>query len=208
MKTDRLKRDLAGYARRMAQDGLVIGTSGNLSARYGRRFYIKASGKSFEKLNIRDFTYLDIDNPSIRGLRIKPSREYRLHAACYSKRPDIKAVFHTHPFFVSMAFSKNTSGKPVTMEFAAYIGKSITCVEFMPPGSSRLAGALGAASCRYDCIIMKKHGIITLGRTMQEAYVKNLIVEREAKARIIRRLLQIKGSCFSRKEMALLISAV
>ena len=208
MSADKLKKDLARYARKMAQDGLTIGASGNLSAKVGGKFYIKAAGKFFENLKNQDFVCLDINNPDTKGLKIMPSCEYRLHAACYSKRPDIKAVFHTHPFFATIAFLKGLWDETVTMEFAAYIGNAITCIEFIAPGSSELARALKAASRRHDCIIMKKHGIITLGKTLQDAYVKNLIVEREAKAQIIRKLLQLKGACFSRKEIAMLVNAV
>ena len=208
MSVYKLKKDLAKYARKMAQEGLTIGASGNVSARCGRKFYIKAAGKSFENLKERDFVCLDIDSPDIKGLKTKPSCEYKLHAACYSSRPDIKAIFHIHPFCATIAFSKGVCSKPVTMEFAAYIAAAITSVEFIPPGSHRLAQALKAACSDNDCIIMKKHGIIALGKTMHDAYVKNLIIEREAKAQIIGKLLQIKGAGFSRREMAMLVDAV
>ena len=208
MSIDKLKRELARYARKMAQDGLTIGASGNISARHGKKFYIKASGRPFEDMKSTDFIGLDIDNPEVQGPGKKPSCEYRLHAECYKKRPDIKAVFHTHPFFTAMAFSKSVRPKPVTMEFAAYIGRDIKTVEFLPPGSARLAGVVGEACCKHDCVIMKKHGIITLGRTMQDAYLKNLIIEREAKACIIMKLLRVKGACFNRKEIGMLVDAV
>ena len=208
MNVDKLKKELVRYARKMAQEGLTIGASGNISARCGRKFYIKAAGKSFENLKELDFVCLDINSPNIKGLKIMPSCEYRLHAACYSNRPDIKAIFHIHPFFAAIAFSKGVCSKPVTMEFAAYISNSITSIEFIPPGSYKLARALETACSEHDCIIMKKHGIITLGETMQDAYMQNLMIEREAKAQIIKKLLQIKGACFTSKEVAMLVNAV
>lgn len=208
MSIDKLKRELARYARKMAQDGLTIGASGNISARHGRKFYIKASGRPFEDIKSTDFIGLDIDNPEVKSAGKMPSCEYRLHAACYKKRPDIKAVFHTHPFFAAMAFSKSIQPKPVTMEFAAYISRNIKAIEFCPPGTRKLAMEVGQACKSHDCIIMKKHGIITLGKTTQDAYLKNLIIEREARARIIVKLLRIKGACFSCKEIAMLADAV
>ena len=208
MSIDRLKKYLAKYARKMAQDGLTIGSSGNLSARLGGKFYIKATGRPFEEIKSSDFVGLSVDRPDVKGLRKTPSCEYRLHATCYGNRPDIKAVFHTHPFFAAVAFSQGVCNKPVTMEFAAYIGRDITSIEFIAPGSLELARALKIASRKHNCIIMKKHGIITLGKTMQDAYLKNLIIEREAKAQTIRRLLRMKGACFTRREMAMLAGAV
>jgi L-fuculose-phosphate aldolase len=208
MSIDKLKRKLAEYARKMAQDGLTIGVSGNLSARRGGKFYIKAGGRAFENIKGPDFIGLSIENPCIKDIKKKPSCEYRMHAACYKKRPDIKAVFHTHPFFTMMAFSKGVYAKPVTMEFAAYIKGAVKDIEFMPPGSPALARAVGTACCRYDCILMKKHGLITLGKNMQDAYLKNLIIEREARARIIVKLLKVKGACFSRKEIGRLVDTV
>jgi L-fuculose-phosphate aldolase len=208
MNIDKLKRELARYARKMAQDGLTVGASGNISARHGRKFYIKVSGRPFADMKSADFIGLDINNPKVKGPAKKPSCEYRLHAECYKKRPNIKAVFHTHPFFTAMAFSGGLSDKPVTMEFAAYISCNIKAIEFCPPGSRKLAMEVGEACKSHDCVIMKKHGIITLGETTQDAYLKNLIIEREARARIIVKLLRIKGACFSRKEIAMLVDAV
>jgi L-fuculose-phosphate aldolase len=208
MSVDKLRKELVRYARKMAQDGLTIGASGNISARHGGKFYIKASGRSFENIKRSDFIGLDIGRPDIRGLKKLPSCEYKLHAVCYKERPDVKAIFHTHPFFALRAFSKSVWVKPVTMEFAAYISNTVKIIEFIPPGSPELARAVKAACCKHDCILMKKHGIITLGRTMQDAYLKNLIVEREAKACIIMKLLRVKGACFNRKEIGMLVDAV
>jgi L-fuculose-phosphate aldolase len=208
MSIDKLKIELAEYARKMSQDSLTIGASGNLSARHGGKFYIKAAGRPFESIKGSDFIGLSIDNPCTKGMKKKPSCEYRMHAACYRKSPDIKAVFHTHPFFTMIAFAKGAYAKPVTMEFAAYIKGAVKNIEFMPPGSVELARAVGAACCRYDCILLKKHGLITLGKNMQDAYLKTLIIEREARARIIIKLLKVKGASFSRKEIDRLVHGV
>jgi L-fuculose-phosphate aldolase len=207
MYINNLKKGIAAYARKMAKDSLTIGGSGNLSVRHGKKFYIKITGKSFEEMKSTDFIGLDIYNPSTRGLARMPSCEYILHAACYRERPDIKAVFHTHPFFSAIAFSNGISSRPVTMEFAAYISRSIEAIEFYSPGSRKLARAVGEVCRKHDCIIMKKHGIITLGKNMQDAYVKSLMIEREAKAWVMVKLLNTKRPHFSRKEVNMLIGS-
>ncbi|MFA5069229.1 MAG: class II aldolase/adducin family protein [Candidatus Omnitrophota bacterium] len=208
MKIDRIKKDLARYARRMASDGLTVGSSGNLSARDGKRFFIKSAGCLFEALRPDDFVPLDINCPTVQGLEKVPSCEYRLHAACYRQRSDIRAVFHTHPFFTKLMFSETASARPVTMEYAAYINRAVTCVDFASPGSSALARLIEKACKKHDCIIMKKHGLITLGRGMQEAYLRSLMVEREARARVIKGLLRLKKACFSKRELDMLIGAI
>jgi L-fuculose-phosphate aldolase len=203
-----MKKDLAGYARKIAADGLTIGSSGNLSARHGEYFYIKSAGCLFESLSPDDFVRLSVNRPSTAGLKKTPSCEYRLHAACYRQRPDIGVVFHSHPFFTGLMLTKEALARPVTMEFAAYIKNTLAFVDFAPPGSAKLASLVEKACKKHNCIFMKKHGLIALGRNMQEAYVKSLMVEREARAKLITRLLRLKGACFGKKELDMLAGSV
>jgi L-fuculose-phosphate aldolase len=73
---------------------------------------------------------------------------------------------------------------------------------FLSPGSKALADAVKDAAARHDVIIIKKHGLITIGKTMQEAYLKALIIEREARSQVICRLFRKKPPYITDKELA------
>jgi len=189
-KTDMLRAELAKYARKIAEDKLVVGPSGNISARSGRHIYIKSSGTYFENARPSDFVSLDINSPKPGGCHSKPSCEYKFHIACYKNRPKIQAVFHTHPLMATTLYSTEIKLKPITLEFALYVADAITTVPFASPGSKKLAGAVDKAISKSDAVIMKKHGLITVGETLQEAYLKALIIERETRAQLVCRLFK------------------
>lgn len=185
-----LKRELAGVARRAAQDRLTVAASGNISARIGSRIYIKAKDTFFERAKPSDFVRLDIRGRLSKRDKARASHEYRLHIACYKKRPEVKAVFHTHPLFTTVFYSAGVRQKPLTLEFALYINGSIDAIDFLPPGTKELAAAIEKAIAGHDAVVMKKHGLLTVGRNLQQAYLKALIIERECRAQFICRLFK------------------
>ncbi len=191
---------LANYARRMAHDNLTIGSSGNLSARLGEKICIKLSNKAFLKSTASDFIYMSIKKPKIKPGK-QPSSEYNLHIACYQRRPDIKAVFHTHPIFATTLYSAGLKQKAITLEFELYIKKPIPIVDFITPGSLELAQAVAGASLKNDVILIKQHGLVTLGKTLHEAYLKALIVEREQKAALICKIMKKPPAYLSRAQI-------
>jgi L-fuculose-phosphate aldolase len=203
MKIKNLQSQLAYYARKAANNKLALGSSGNLSVRRGNGMYIKATNKTFQDSRPSDFVYLDLENPKLGSAhrRNSPSCEYRLHIACYQKRPDAKAVFHTHPVFATALYSAGVRHKAITMEFALYIKKPIPIVDFMPPGSLKLAQAVARASLKNDVILIKQHGLVTLGKTLHEAYLKALIVEREQKAAVICKIMRKAPAYLSRAQI-------
>ena len=206
MNIAKIKKELASYARKIAADKLTVGASGNLSVRCGNSIYIKSSGAFFESAAESDFIKLNLKNPSIKSLKKRPSCEYKLHIACYKKRPDIRFIFHTHPIISTTLYSAGIKDKPLTMEFDLYIGSSIKIVDFAPPGSAMLANKVARKAKNSDSIIIKKHGLVTFGKTAQEAYLRALIIEREAKARFISKLFRVKPPSLSEKELQALVN--
>lgn len=206
MKADTLQITLAKYARKIAYDNLTIGSSGNLSGRLGEKICIKLSNKEFIKSKSSDFIYLNIKKPKIKPGK-QPSCEYNLHIACYKKRPDIQAVFHTHPLFATTLYSSGVQHKAITLEFALYIKQPIPIVDFMPPGSLELARAVAGAALENDVIVIKQHGLVTLGRTLHEAYLKALIIEREQKAALICRIMRTTPKYLSGRQIDALSKA-
>ena len=197
-----LKKELAGFAQKAAKDSLTVAASGNISARKSSCIYIKAAGVSFEKAGPGDFVRLNLRNPSLKGLKNRPSCEYRLHIACYNKRPQIKSVFHTHPIFSTTLYSAGAKIKPTTMEFALYIGtKGVVVVDFIPPGTKELAEAVGRVIADHNAVIIRKHGLVTVGNSLQEAYLRTLVIEREAKAQFICRLYSKRQPFLTKEEI-------
>ncbi|MFH1645082.1 MAG: class II aldolase/adducin family protein [Candidatus Omnitrophota bacterium] len=202
-KLDFLKKELVRYAHKAADDGLVFSRSGNLSARSRGKFYIKASGVSFSECVPNDFVGLDIDKPDLLKAKKKPSCEHLFHKACYGARPDIKVVFHTHPLISTVLYSSGvTFGRALTLEFALYVGlKKVGKIPFSAPGTKKLASDIAKKIRDYDALILKNHGLLTVGPTFQDAYLKALVIEREARAQYMCRLFKVNPSYLSQSQI-------
>src|SRR5690625_5560299 len=86
--------DVADAARRMLDDGLVVGTSGNISARCGKYIAITPSGIEYQLLSPEDIVLVDLDGTVVEG-QWRPTSELALHVLLYRTR-DVEAVVHTH----------------------------------------------------------------------------------------------------------------
>jgi len=84
--------------RELHKNGLVRGTSGNISARIPGTdtFLIKPSGARMEALEPGELVLVDLQGNKIRG-EAQVSLETPIHAAIYRGRKDVQAVVHNHP---------------------------------------------------------------------------------------------------------------
>src|SRR6478609_11311279 len=85
---------VVGTARRTAADGLVVGTSGNVSARVGDIVLVTPSGVPYDRLAPGDAVGVDLAGRQVLGDMV-PTSELPLHLAVY-RHTDAAAVVHTH----------------------------------------------------------------------------------------------------------------
>ncbi|HEY3481938.1 MAG TPA: class II aldolase/adducin family protein, partial [Streptomyces sp.] len=74
--------DVVDTARRTVADGLVVGTSGNVSARVGDLVLVTPTGVPYDRLGPRDLVAVDLDGRQVRG-ELRPTSELPLHLAVY-----------------------------------------------------------------------------------------------------------------------------
>src|SRR5205085_3319046 len=88
------REHVASACRRLAQEGLVIGTAGNVSARSGDHVAISATGAVLADATPEQVTVVDLDGAVAAG-DLHPTSELDLHLGVY-RRYDAGAVVHTH----------------------------------------------------------------------------------------------------------------
>lgn len=190
-ETHRTKKLLSQYGRKIAQKHLVMGAMGNISLRDPDRrdvAWIKRSGVWLEKAKPSDFLRINIRHPELEIAR-KISKEISLHLACYNVRPDVNAVIHTHPFVITALVTVLASGKKrLLWHFAPHNDKGIVIIKYYQPGSRVLAEAVKKAIKRADSAALANHGLVTVGRSLREAYECTLAIESEAKRVILKAL--------------------
>ncbi len=100
------KKTVLEAAQQMAQKGLVVGTSGNVSMRLrepnGRELLaITPNGCYYDLLNVDDIVVVDFEGERVEG-ELTTSIETMLHIGIYRVRKKVNAIIHTHPVFSSI----------------------------------------------------------------------------------------------------------
>lgn len=168
----------------LAAQGLVPGTSGNLSTRIGETVVISPAGADLARLDPLDLALVDVDGAPLDGP--PPSGELALHLAVYRARPDAGAVAHVHALHttalgVVVGVHPDDVVPPVTVG-AARLGP-VGLVGYHPPGGTELAAAVGERAVDHAVLVLAHHGGIVSGADLDE--VLDRAVELELAARLL-----------------------
>ncbi len=201
-------RELIKYSRMLARDGLVHGSSGNISIRQGGSMLIKASGCFMEEAQRGDFVSVDIATLSSKKNSSRPSCEFRMHAFCYRVRPDIRCVIHTHPLYATTLISCSVKPKLAGPEFILGIGSEIGIIDYVCPGTEKLASKVGQAVAKNNVIYLKNHGLLSVGKDLKEAYTRTILAEQMAKMQVIAMSMGKKLKQISAKQIRMLLKSI
>lgn len=167
-------RDVVATARRSAADGLVVGTSGNVSARFGDLVLVTPTGVPYDRLGAEDAVGVDLDGRQVLG-QLRPTSELPLHLAVYAET-DAAAVVHTHAVHAT-AVSTLVTEVPLVHYAAAILGGPVRTAPYARYGTPELADAmLTALRGRTGCLLAN-HGTVTYGSTLGRAYERTAQLE-------------------------------
>ena len=178
------KRDIIEWSRSAYHEGFLPGASGNLSLRLSEhRILITPSGMSKGRLGQNDLIQFDIQKGKALGNAAgKPSSEIRMHAFIYQHRSDVHAVLHAHPVYaVALSVAGISLEKAILPESVFALGAIVTCPYATPTTPRVVAAIKSAVLAGHQALILARHGSITLGRTMAEAYMRLETLEHVAK---------------------------
>lgn len=166
----------------LPKHGLVTWTSGNVSGRDPETGYviIKPSGVRYETLQPDDLAVVDMEGHQVAG-EMKPSVDTATHLYIYRHRPDVHGVVHTHsPYATSLA----ALGKSIPVYLTAIadeFGGPIPIGDYAPIGGEAIGEELIRSIGSSPAILMKNHGVFTVGPTALAATKAAVMVEDVAK---------------------------
>ncbi|MFF2064466.1 class II aldolase/adducin family protein [Streptomyces sp. NPDC058200] len=167
-------QDLVATARRTAAEGLVVGTSGNVSVRIGGLVLVTPSGVPYEQLAAEDPVAVGLDGRQLLG-DLTPTSELPLHLAVYRNTP-AAAVVHTHAVHAT-AVSTLVPELPLIHYMAAALGGAVQVAPYALYGSDALAaGMLQALRGRTACLL-QNHGTVSYGDSLAQAYDRTAQLE-------------------------------
>lgn len=113
------------------------------------------------------------------------SANWKAHPAIYEARPDVGAIVHCHPIHVVALSTLEQSFSPVHHYGAPFHGKIST---FKSPGQTKSelrAGEIARQLGQNRCILQRGHGVIVVGKDLQEAVLLTLFLEESVKMNLI-----------------------
>lgn len=175
------KRAIVEGGLQLFNQGLTVGTWGNLSIRDRETgyIYIKPSGMPYPDITADDVVVMDRDFHVVEGHR-KPSIEYHLHISIMNARDDVNAIIHTHPIYSSVFGVLREEIPGISEDFVQIVGDKVICCEYALPGTPQLAKNLVAALGNRNAVMVPNHGTVCVGASWADAMKIVYVVEKTA----------------------------
>ncbi len=173
-----IKQELWQLHLELPKNKLVTWTSGNISIRDPQTGYvvIKPSGVQYEDLRPKHCVVVDLEGDIIEG-DLKPSSDTASHLHIYRHRSDVNGIVHTHsPYATAFA----ALGQPIPVYLTAIadeFGGPIPCGPFALIGSEAIGQAVLDAIGDSPAVLLKNHGVFTVGTTGKAALKAAIMVE-------------------------------
>jgi L-fuculose-phosphate aldolase len=167
---------LVSYSARLLDDGLAVGSAGNMSVRAGDIVAITPSGISYADLRPADICLVGLDGTQLdRPDAETPSSETPMHLGIYAATGAM-AVVHTHSPEV-VALSASRTELPAIHYAITGLGGPVRVAPYVRFGSAGLAAAAVEALDGRSAVILRNHGAVTHGRDLTQAYDRALLLE-------------------------------
>jgi L-ribulose-5-phosphate 4-epimerase len=178
MSIEQLRQQVFEGNRMLPEAGLVTWTSGNVSGRDPEtgHIVIKPSGVRYEAMRPEQMVVVDLAGRVIQG-DLKPSVDAATHLYVYRHRPDVMGMVHTHSTFAT-AFA--AVGKPIPVVLTAIadeFGGPIPLGDYCQIGGEEIGRELVRSIGDSRAILIKNHGVFTIGPTVEAAVKAAVMVE-------------------------------
>ncbi|WP_425508125.1 class II aldolase/adducin family protein [Streptomyces bathyalis] len=167
-------RELVHTARRTTAEGLVVGTSGNLSVRVGDTVLVTPSGLSYERLGDAEWCAVDLEGRRTAG-SLSPTSELPMHLAVY-RHTGARAVVHTHAVHAT-AVSTLVREVPAVHYITAELGGPVRVAPYATFGSDELAAHMLTALDGRNACLLQNHGTVAYGENLVQAYDRTAQLE-------------------------------
>lgn len=188
---ERLHRQqrLAATFRLFARAGFDQGLAGHVTARdpeFPHTFWVNPLGRHFGRIRVSDLIRVDETGAVIEGDQPVNRAAFAIHSAIHKARPDVVAAAHTHSTYGKAWASLGRLLDPLTQDSCKFYGDhtlfdDFTGVVLDTSEGDRIADALGP----HKAVILKNHGFLTVGTSVEEAAFWYLSMDNAAQAQLL-----------------------
>ena len=162
----------------LPRNDLVAWTGGNLSARDRDTGYIviKPSGRLYDNMTPDDMVVVDMDGKVVEG-KLGPSSDTASHLEVYKGRDDVNSIVHTHSRYAT-AFAALGREIPCCLTaIADEFGGPVPCAPYASIGGKAIGAAILSSIGHSPAVLLKQHGVFTIGPTITKALQAAVMVE-------------------------------
>lgn len=139
-------------------------------------FLINRYGDLFDEITASNLVKLDFGGKVIGGDKCFNMAGFNIHSGVYMARPDINCVMHTHTR-AGIAVAISDRGLLPISQHALAVVDEIGYHDYAGPGTLEEREDVGRSCASANCIIMRNHGLLTLGETIPMAFKRMYYLE-------------------------------
>ena len=184
-----IKQRMAAAFRLFDRFGFNEGVAGHLTARdpaAPTRFWVNPFGLSFGLIKVSDLILVDHDGKVVEGDWPVNQAAFAIHSQVHQARPDVKAAAHTHSTYGRTWSTLGRLLDPLTQDACAFyedhsLFDDFTGVVLDVEEGKRIAHALAD----NKACILRNHGLLTAGTTVDEAAWWFITMERTCQVQLM-----------------------
>lgn len=183
------RRRIVAVCRQLHERGFVAACDGNVSVRRGHKILITPGGRYKATLRADEIAEMALDGAVLSG---QASSERVMHLEVYRRCPTAIAVVHAHPPLAtawSIAFPDTSELPPGAVAEVLLATGGIPFVPYARPGTPDVADALRPFLPHHRLLVLKRHGAVCWGESLEEAYFGIERLEHAAKVLMAASLL-------------------
>lgn len=183
------RKEITYFAHKVHAAGLVSATDGNLSVRLGEdRVLITPSSLRKEDMFDEAPIIINMNGDLLEGER-RPSTELKVHLEAYKQRPDVRAVIHAHPpKAIAFTIAEAPFETCILPEVVVTLG-DVPVAPYATPSTEDLPRSMSDLIRQADAIMLARHGSVTVGSSLSDAFKKLEKLEHNAEILIYARIL-------------------
>jgi ribulose-5-phosphate 4-epimerase/fuculose-1-phosphate aldolase len=183
------KQRLAAAFRLFGRFGFAEGTAGHITARDPGRtdhFWVNPLGMSFRHIRVKDLLLVNHEGEVVEGTWPLNLAAFVIHSQIHAARPDVVSAAHAHSVHGKAWSTLHRPLDPLTQDACAFYGDHVVFTDytgavFEIEEGKRIAHALGD----HKAAILANHGLLTVGRTVDEAAWWFVTMERTCQAQLL-----------------------
>ncbi|MEV0703942.1 class II aldolase/adducin family protein [Saccharopolyspora sp. NPDC050389] len=183
------KQRLAAALRIFGKLGYNEGAAGHITVRDPElpdHFWVNPLGRAFSRIKASELLLVNHDGEIVHGDHPVNQAAFAIHSQIHQARPDVDAAAHSHSIWGKALAALGTELLPISQDSAQFYEDNVIVPDFSGlvldlEEGRRIASTLG----HRRLAILANHGLLTVGRSLEEAVSLYVAAERNSKVQVV-----------------------